>query len=110
MPDLPLCSPFGPEFSRPDAADLAAAFKVLAAPARLRILHLLHVHGPMTAVDLVEYLRLSQPTVSHHLQVLQSARLIESAPHDGDKTLKPRRLSPDALRSVRDALAIGRRR
>jgi ArsR family transcriptional regulator len=110
MPDLPLVSPFGPEFSRSDAADLAAVMKVLAAPARLQILHLLHVHGPMTVADLEGFIRLSQPTISHHVHVLMTARLVEAAPSDGSKALKPRRLSPGAIGSVRDALTSGRRR
>jgi ArsR family transcriptional regulator len=110
MPELPLVSPFGPEVSKADAADLAAVLKAIANPARLRILHLLHVHGPLTSVDLQAHIGLSQPTTSHHLHVLMTARLVEAAPSDGNGSLKPRRLSPGAIRSVRDALTSGRRR
>jgi ArsR family transcriptional regulator len=62
-----------------DAAELAAAFKVLAEPARLRLLSLVasSPSGEACACDLVEPLGRSQPTVSHHLSVLVDAGLLE---------------------------------
>lgn len=61
------------------AFELAAAFKVLADPARLRLLSLVATApgGEVCACDLVEPLGKSQPTVSHHLSVLTAAGLIE---------------------------------
>lgn len=61
-----------------DADDLAAAFKVLADPARLRLLSHVASAGPdgMCVCDLVDMVDRSQPTVSHHLKVLTEAGLV----------------------------------
>ena len=58
-----------------DAEDLAAAFKVLADPARLRLLSLVAASeaGEACACDLVQPIGRSQPTVSHHLSILVDA-------------------------------------
>ncbi|CAA9242437.1 MAG: Arsenical resistance operon repressor [uncultured Acidimicrobiales bacterium] len=63
--------------SEADAEDLAAAFKVLADPARLRLLSLIASQDEACACDLVEPIGRSQPTVSHHLAVLTDAGLLE---------------------------------
>ena len=64
--------------SEEDADDLAAAFKVLADPARLRLLSLIAAAsaGEACACDLVEPIGRSQPTVSHHLSLLTEAGLV----------------------------------
>ena len=61
-----------------DADDLAAAFKVLADPARLRLLSHVASAGAdgMCVCDLVDMVDRSQPTVSHHLKVLTLAGLV----------------------------------
>ena len=61
-----------------DAEDLAAALKVLADPARLRLLSMVAAaeSGEACACDLVEPLGRSQPTVSHHLSMLVDAGLL----------------------------------
>lgn len=61
-----------------EASQLAAGFKVLADPARLRLLSLIAAQpaGEACTCDLVEPLGLSQPTVSHHLKLLTSAGLL----------------------------------
>ncbi len=61
-----------------DAEDLAVAFKVLADPARLRLLSLVAAaeSGEACACDLVEPVGRSQPTVSHHLSMLVDAGLL----------------------------------
>ena len=58
---------------------MAAALRVLADPARLRLISLISAHpdGEVCACNLTEPLRLSQPTVSHHLRVLTDAGLLE---------------------------------
>jgi len=58
-----------------DAAALAARLKVLAHPARLRLLSLVAAHprGEACVCNLVAPLKLSQPTVTHHLQALHRA-------------------------------------
>ena len=61
-----------------DADDLAAAFKALADPARLRLLSLVAASesGEACACDLVGPVGRSQPTVSHHLAMLVEAGLL----------------------------------
>lgn len=60
------------------AEQLAAAFKVLADPVRLRLLSLVASapEGEVCACDLVAPTGRSQPTVSHHLSVLTEAGLV----------------------------------
>lgn len=67
-----LCS----TLSERDADELAAAFKVLADPARLRLLSMIASADEACACDLVEPIGKSQPTVSHHLAVLTEAGLV----------------------------------
>ena len=57
------------------AVELADALKVLADPARLRLLSLVSAAeaGEACACDLVGPLERSQPTVSHHLSMLVDA-------------------------------------
>ena len=61
-----------------DAEDLAAAFKVLSDPIRLRMLSLVASAdgGEVCACDLVEPSGRSQPTVSHHLALLVEAGVV----------------------------------
>jgi ArsR family transcriptional regulator len=60
------------------AAQLAAVLRVLADPARLRILSLIQAQPTREACvcHLTDALGLSQPTVSHHLRVLFGAGLL----------------------------------
>lgn len=69
-----LTSPLGED----DAEELASAFKVLADPARLRLMSLVanSPKGEVCACDLVVPLGRSQPTISHHLSVLVDAGLL----------------------------------
>lgn len=64
-----------------DALELAAAFKALADPVRLRLLSLIAsaADGTACSCDLEEPVGRSQPTVSHHLAVLTDAGLITKA-------------------------------
>jgi ArsR family transcriptional regulator len=52
-------------------------FRAVADPTRLRILHLLH-GGELCVGDLVEILRVPQPTASRHLGYLRRAALVET--------------------------------
>lgn len=63
------------------AHDLAAAFKALADPVRLRLLSLIAASPDATACscDLEGPVGKSQPTVSHHLAVLADTGLITKA-------------------------------
>ena len=62
-----------------EADQAGAALKVLAEPARLRLLSLIQAQpgGEACVCHLTEPLGLSQPTVSHHLKVLLEAGLVE---------------------------------
>lgn len=62
--------------STPTVADLDALFKAFADPTRLRILSLLAA-GELCVCDIVEILKLPQPTVSRHLGALRAAGLVE---------------------------------
>jgi ArsR family transcriptional regulator len=60
-----------------DAGRLAARFKALADPARIRLLSLIADRGEVCGCELVGPLDLSQPTVSHHLKVLTEAGFLQ---------------------------------
>jgi ArsR family transcriptional regulator len=89
--------------SEAEADDLAAAFKVLADPARLRLLSLIAGAGTgeACACDLVEPLGKSQPTVSHHLAVLTEAGLLTREKRGKWAWY---RVVPERLAVLRDAL------
>ena len=86
-----------------DAEDLAGALKVLADPARLRLLSLIQSQPEHEACvcHLTEPLGLSQPTVSHHLKVLLQAGLVEREQRGSWAFF---RLVPDQLQALRDLL------
>jgi ArsR family transcriptional regulator len=76
---LSCCAPLGAgALDEAQADELAAVFKVLADPARLRLLSMVASaeSGEACACDLVEPLGRSQPTVSHHMSVLVEAGLV----------------------------------
>ncbi|WP_312179985.1 metalloregulator ArsR/SmtB family transcription factor [Arthrobacter sp.] len=78
--EIPCCVPaHGQEALQVGEAEaLAARFKALADPNRLRILSIVSTSAAAeTCVcDLPEPLKLSQPTVSHHLKILVEAGLL----------------------------------
>jgi len=82
-----------------EAEALASALKVLADPARLRLLSLIQAQpeGEACVCHLTEPLGLSQPTVSHHLKVLRDAGLVEREQRGSWAYF---RVVPDRLRSL----------
>lgn len=73
------CAPIVREaMSVESAVALAAKFKAIGDPTRLRLLSLVAAHDGAEACvcDLTEPVALSQPTVSHHLKVLVDAGLL----------------------------------
>jgi DNA-binding transcriptional ArsR family regulator len=74
-------------------AQLDALFGALADPTRRAILARL-AQGEATVSELAEPHRLTQPTISKHLKVLESAGLISTA---RDAQRRPRRLEAGAL-------------
>jgi ArsR family transcriptional regulator len=86
------------------AAELAAGFKAIADPARLRLLSFIAAQpsGEACVCYLMKPLALSQPTVSHHLKVLHDAGLLT---RDRRGTWVYYRIVPERLAELRDALA-----
>src|ERR1700747_1473703 len=95
-----LQEPLAPE----EGARLGAALKVLADPARLRLLSLIQAQPGHEACvcHLTEPLGLSQPTVSHHLKVLLRAGLVERERRGRWAFF---RVVPDLLQTLRELLA-----
>jgi len=62
------------------ATELAAVFKALSDPVRLRLLSLIASHGGGEACvcEVSAGFELSQPTISHHLKVLRESGLLTS--------------------------------
>ena len=87
-----------------ESEDLAAAFKVLADPARLRLLSMIAASDEACACDLTEPLGRSQPTVSHHLSVLAGAGLVV---REKRGRWAYYRVVPERLAVLRDALSLG---
>ena len=73
------CAPLAaPVLSDEEAEATAAVFRALSDPARVKIVNLLATSGgPVCVCHLIEPLRLSQPTVSHHCKKLLDVGLVE---------------------------------
>jgi DNA-binding transcriptional ArsR family regulator len=56
---------------------LESLFKALADPTRRRILELLK-NGSMTAGDIADAFDIGKPSISHHLNILKAADLVQS--------------------------------
>jgi ArsR family transcriptional regulator len=99
------CPPLLQSALKPEQADqLAAALKVLADPARLRLLSLIQAQPDNEACvcHLIEPLGLSQPTVSHHLKVLLAAGFVTREQRGSWAFF---RVVPETLGSLRQLLA-----
>ncbi|HEX3960554.1 MAG TPA: metalloregulator ArsR/SmtB family transcription factor [Trebonia sp.] len=70
------CSPL----SEGGADELAALFKAVADPARLRLLSLIACHdgGESCVCDLLDAFDMTAPSVSYHLKILRQAGLISA--------------------------------
>ena len=62
------------------AVEMAATFKALSDPVRLRLLSSVasHAGGEACVCDVSKGVDLTQPTISHHLKVLRDAGLLRS--------------------------------
>ena len=97
------CSPLLAGCLTPDeAVDLAAIFRVLGEPARLRMLGLIALQPNQEVCELVEPLGLSQPTVSHHLKVMYKAGLLDK---ERRGTWIYYRILPERLVMLRDVFS-----
>ena len=87
-----------------EAEDLAASFKVLSDPVRLRLFNLVATAaaGEVCACDLPEAVDRSQPTVSHHLSLLVDAGFVTREQRGRWAWYRP---VPARVAAMRDALA-----
>ncbi len=102
----PCCEPVLVEpLDHTEADELAAAFKVLADPVRLRLLSLVATapDGELCACDVVDMIGRSQPTVSHHLAILADTGLLVREQRGRWAYF---RVDPDRVAVLRDALMI----
>lgn len=102
----PCCEPVLVEpLDHTEADELAAAFKVLADPVRLRLLSLVATapDGELCACDVVDMIGRSQPTVSHHLSILADAGLLAREQRGRWAYF---RVEADRVAVLRDALMI----
>lgn len=97
----PECCPvlFEAPLSEQDARQLASWLKVLAEPARLRLVSLLAAQPDREACvcNLTGPLGLSQPTVSHHMKVLHDSGIVEREQRGRWAFYRLRREQLDAL-------------
>lgn len=77
---------------------LSGAFHALSNPTRRAILARL-ASGEASVSELMEPFRLSQPTISKHLKVLETAGLIEGG---RDAQRRPRKLAAFAMKDIAD--------
>jgi ArsR family transcriptional regulator len=85
-----------------DAEALAEALRVMADPARLRLVSLISAEGEVCQCDLTRPLGLSQPTISHHLRVLTDAGVLDREKRGRWAFYRVRR---DPLQALSTALA-----
>ena len=84
---------------------LSSAFHALSDPTRRAMLARLTL-GEASVSQLMAPFQLSQPTISKHLKVLETAGLIEGG---RDAQRRPRRLAPRAMKDVADWIEPFRR-
>ncbi|UGT53331.1 metalloregulator ArsR/SmtB family transcription factor [Nocardia asteroides] len=86
------------------AVELAATFKALADPVRLRLLSAIaaRADGEACVCDLSTGIEVSQPTISHHLKVLREAGVLTS---ERRASWVYYRVVPHALTRLADVLA-----
>jgi ArsR family transcriptional regulator len=100
------CAPLTEDVLSPgNAEELAAMFRLLADPVRLRLLSIVATApaGEVCACDLTEPLDRSQPTVSHHLSALTDAGLLEREKRGKWAWF---RVVPERLAVLRNALGV----
>lgn len=58
--------------------DVAAIFKVLGDPTRLKIIKILSDDKERCACELLETFDITQPTLSHHMKILNNFKLVKT--------------------------------
>lgn len=97
-----LRSPFNPLFTEADSNALVSALTAVADRQRLWILALLNANGEQTISLLTAQLKISQPTVTHHVKKLEGVGLVHTR-HAGRHTFV--RLDAQAVADVASALS-----
>src|SRR6266446_10151045 len=95
------CGPGMQSLDETESELLAARFRALADPTRVAIVSRLASCDECCVCDLNDSFDLSQPTISHHLEVLRDAGLVESSRRG---TSAFYRLVPEAMRELRRTL------
>ncbi|KAF0846007.1 ArsR/SmtB family transcription factor [Nocardia caishijiensis] len=87
-----------------EAVELAALFKALSDPVRLRLLSLVasRAGGEACVCDISDGVEVGQPTISHHLKVLREAGLLTS---ERRASWVYYRVVPEAFARIASALA-----
>lgn len=87
------------------SVELAAVFKALSDPVRLRLLSSIASRAGQEACvcDLSEGIELTQPTISHHLKVLRGAGLLTS---ERRASWVYYRVVPEVLRRLSEVLLV----
>ena len=96
------CSVLDTPIDEAQAVHLARAFAALADPVRLRLFSMIAAAGGACSCDLIDPIRKSQPTVSHHTKVLADAGLITGKKAGRWVTWS---VVPERVNLIRDALA-----
>ncbi|MFD1471020.1 ArsR/SmtB family transcription factor [Companilactobacillus mishanensis] len=60
-----------------DYTNLSKQLKAISDPNRLKIIDLLSC-GTMCACDILEHFEFTQPTLSHHMRILQDAKVVDA--------------------------------
>lgn len=83
--------------AREQAEDISRLLRVVSDPTRLQLLSLIHSspQGRARVVDLTDALAFRQPTISHHLKILDEAGVVtgERAGREVWYSIVPERLS-----------------
>lgn len=66
-----------PPFKEERGIDMNDAFKALSDPSRRKILHLLKKED-LSAGEIAEHFNMAKPSISHHLNLLKQANLVDS--------------------------------
>lgn len=99
------CAPAAAPVADESAQALAAMFKALADPARVKIMSMLLNADEVCACDATAGIGKSAATTSHHLKLLRDAGLVTS---ERRGTWVYYRAVPERLNALRDALALTR--
>jgi ArsR family transcriptional regulator, arsenate/arsenite/antimonite-responsive transcriptional repressor len=92
-----------PRLSEAELEAMALIFKAISHPVRLKLLDLIaQGEGEVCSCEIERFFDLTQPTISHHLKLLNEAGLIASEPRG---VWVYHRICPQALDTLRQHLA-----